>query len=448
MAPASASAAGRSGHLDRTYGEAGVAMTKFGLAGEGPTVSLGAGPDGSAVIADESAGLIVRFGPGGSPDTRFGRGGRLVTAPGRGFVGGGDRRFNPGPVAVDGAGRILAFGSISDLGKAAEGSEGQKVSPTTAAVLRFTSAGNLDKSFGEGKGFFEGDLGIPAEPSTGIARVGVLAGGVDSKNRPLLVGSTLVLGGGGCQGHSGSVPQAQEVARLTEAGQLDPAFGDGEGVSPLADPGASPFLALDAADQPTVGTRISLGTCRLGTAVSSLAEDGEPLAGSGPDGGRIYKRLGLSLVEPSGATILSRQYARTLQVVRVGVEGMRDQGFGTDGLAVVDLTVERGLHLRPAAVDPQGRIMLVGFVGSPFSEPVKGQPRRSSFVVGRLLPDGKLDRTFGNRGWIFTRFPEPLEAISARATLDPQGRLLVGGIVTKPKHPVGAFAVARYLLGR
>jgi hypothetical protein len=74
------------------------------------------------------------------------------------------------------------------------------------------------------------------------------------------------------------------------------------------------------------------------------------------------------------------------------------------------------------------------------------QPKHSAFVVARLLPSGKPDLGFGNRGWITTRFHRPLEVTSAQATLDPRGRLLVAGTVTKP-HREGGFAIARYLLG-
>jgi hypothetical protein len=106
-----------------------------------------------------------------------------------------------------------------------------------------------------------------------------------------------------------------------------------------------------------------------------------------------------------------------------------------------------GLRLSPAAAEAKGRILLAGFVGSPTAEPEKGQPKRSSFVVARLLPNGKIDRSLGKDGWIFSHLPEPLELNFTQATLDRRGRLLVAGVVTKPHHLNGAFVAARYLLG-
>jgi hypothetical protein len=106
-----------------------------------------------------------------------------------------------------------------------------------------------------------------------------------------------------------------------------------------------------------------------------------------------------------------------------------------------------GLHTELAGVDAKGRLLIAGFVGSPISEPEKGQPP-SSFVVGRLLGDGKPDPSFGNHGWLFTHLPGRRELISTDATLDPKGRLVVGGIVTTPKQHDGAFTIARFLLGQ
>ena len=155
----------------------------------------------------------------------------------------------------------------------------------------------------------------------------------------------------------------------------------------------------------------------------------------------------LAFVEPSGAMVLSGRRGQTLEVVRVRADGSLDAGYGRGGSARIHLPIDVGLHLRPAAVDRHGRILLAGFVGSPDGSPAKGQPKHSSFVVARLLPDGRPDRGFGNRGWVFTRFPRPLEVTSTRATLDPRGRLLVAGTVIKPHQRDGAFAVSRYLLG-
>lgn len=433
------SAQARSGELDPTYGSGGVAMTGFGVAGPEPGTTLLAGPEGSALL--ENGGTVVRLQPDGAVDTGFGTGGRLKVA----FSLGGGRSFGSGSVAVDPEGRVLVFGSIDNKNRTAIGPENRPVEASVAAVARFTAEGKLDRSFGEGKGYFEGSLGIGPESTSGLTRVSSLAGGVDSIGRPVFVAGS-PSPGGGCEAKPTVIPQPVAVARLTESGQLDPTFGGGDGVVPISGSGSSPALATAGTEETVVGVGREgsfKASCGIGTTIYRLGGGGEPVAGFGPGGRRSFKVLKLSLVEPSGSLILAGQVGRTLTLSRVLGNGAVDRGFGTGGTANVVLPLATGIHVRPAALDSQGRILLAGYVASPRSGPSKP----SSFVVGRLLPDGTIDRGFGKEGWIFTRLPRPLQLISARATFDSEGRLLVGGVVTRPGHSVGAFAVARYLFG-
>lgn len=438
--PMTASALGREGRLDSAYGKEGIAMTGFGLAGPEPGTTVAAGAEGSAVL--ENGGTVVRLRPDGPLDTGFGTAGRLETA----FSLGGGRSFGSVAAAVDPEGRVVVFGSISDKNQTATGPENQPVTASAAAAVRFTAEGKLDQSFGEGKGYFEGSLGIGPESTSGLTIVSALTGGVDSKGRPVFVAGS-PSPGGGCQSKPTVEPHPVAVARLSESGQLDPSFGGGDGVTPISGSGSSPVLKLVGAEETAVGVGRVGGlkaSCGIGTTIYRLGPGGEPVAGFGSGGHRAFRRLKLSLVEPSGSLILSGQEGRTLTLSRVRGDGAPDPAFGRGGTTKVKLPLKTGIHVRPATVDFQGRILLAGFVASPRS----GPPKRSSFVVGRLLADGRLDRGFGSKGWILTRLPGRLELISAPATLDPEGRLLVGGVVTRPGRPVvGAFAVARYLLG-
>jgi hypothetical protein len=99
------------------------------------------------------------------------------------------------------------------------------------------------------------------------------------------------------------------------------------------------------------------------------------------------------------------------------------------------------------AADAEGRILIAGFLGrdEPYLD-AKG-PKHPSLAVARLLPDGRMDPSFGEGGWIITGAPEPLEVTSTAATLDPQGRLLLAATVTAPDQTEGGYLLARYLLG-
>lgn len=145
--------------------------------------------------------------------------------------------------------------------------------------------------------------------------------------------------------------------------------------------------------------------------------------------------------------VLSRKHEHALRVARLRPSGDRLMGFGRHGIARVDLPFGSGSYVRPVAVDQRGRILLAGFVGSPVAEASRRRPS-SCFIVGRLLPSGKLDHRFGDRGWVVTRFRRPLIVTSIKAALDSRGRLLVAGTISKPRNRGPRFVLARYLLGR
>ena len=397
------------------------------------------------MVGNTLDGKFARFLPDGVSDPHFGTNGRLALSPKTASEGVESLFFAPRAMAVDGHGRVVVFGAEMDASQTfSSGGFYGSVEASDAVILRLSREGKPDLSFGEGRGFVRGDFGLGSGLRTDIPMVAALAGRVDSRGRPVFIAGVMSFTSG-CYGKPGTDYRPRAVVRLTESGRPDSSFGSGDGISLLQGTTSFPGLAIDGDDRPVAGVG-PREECKGGATIYRLRRDGRRLTGFGSDGVRSYKGLSLAFVEPSGAMVLSGRRGQALQVARVRADGSLDAGFGRDGSARVHLPVKVGLHLRPAAVDRDGRILLAGFVGSPDGSPAKRQPKHSSFVVARLLPDGKLDRSFGNRGWIFTRFPRPLEVTSAQATLDPQGRLLVAGSVVKPHQGDGAFAVARYLL--
>ena len=99
-------------------------------------------PDGKAIFVgycydcplqgDGRSTLLLRVGADGDPDPAFSGDGWIREATGT--IG----EFSPYAVALDGAGRIVIFGGGSGL---------------DLALLRLTSAGAIDSSFGGGDGF-------------------------------------------------------------------------------------------------------------------------------------------------------------------------------------------------------------------------------------------------------------------------------------------------------
>jgi uncharacterized delta-60 repeat protein len=443
------------GGLDPAFGAGGFATTALNLAAKEGRVELGAAPDGSAAVG-EVAGFTVRFGPEGSPDATFGESGRLRLVQAPVFEGGAEdegRRFFPGDVVVDSEGRLLVFGQETDTRRAIPlGTITGELAPESwAVVLRFTPQGKPDPTFGEGRGFIRSGFGLRSRFSRRLPMVTALAGSVDSRDRPVLVaGVTEVFGG--CYAKGGQLrmyPRA--VVRLTEAGQTDRSFGGGDGLAPIIGFTEFPGLGIDGRDRPVVGVGSLVQPepeCRGGTTLIRLREDGRRMRGFGPRGTQAFKRADLSFVAHSGAIVLADQHRRTLRVTRLRPSGDLDAGFGRAGTAGVRLPLAVGNHVSPVAADAQGRVLLAGFLGrdEPFSGPKKG-PKHPSLAVARLLPDGRMDPSFGEGGWIITAVPEPLEVTSTAAALDPQGRLLLTASVTAPDEDQGGYLLARYLLG-
>jgi uncharacterized delta-60 repeat protein len=425
------------GRLDPSYGGHGIASTPLGTAGFEPDVELTV-DGGAAFVGDGDEGNAVSLLPNGSRDMALGQEGLFNFKAGTTIEGAEGQEFFPVSVTVDHRGRVLVFGRAIDMSRQTQGPEGNAIVPNRGAVLRYEADGRLDPSFGGGKGYTIGNFGIAPERQTGFPRVSVMSGRVDSANRPVFVVGAAEPAPG-CEGHGSVVPSPRAVARLTAAGLPDPTFGGGDGASAIFGSGEASTLGLDGRGRPVVAVGRGgsyAADCGEGSVLYRLRGDGQPMTSFGPHGMREFRSMHLAVVEPSGATILSLRRGRTLEVASVRPDGVRDRDFGHGGVARVRLPSEAGLRIRPAAVDSRGRVLLAGHRRSP-----------GSFVVGRLFPDGKLDRSFGKNGWIHARLPKGKEVSDSTAALDSKGRLLVAGFVIGKDQNNGGFAVARFLLG-
>jgi len=443
--PAAAQAG--AGGLDPAFGAGGFATTALDLAAEGLPVELGVAPDGSAVVS-QVGGFTLRFDPEGTPDAAFGEGGKLDVGQAPAIE---ERRFFPGDFVVDSEGRLLVFGQETETqGSIYPGPiTSERLPESWAVVLRFTPQGRPDPTFGGGRGFIRSGFGLRSRFSRHLPRVTALAGSVDSRDRPVLVAGVIEVYGG-CYAKGVRTMYPRAVVRLTEAGQTDRSFGGGDGLAPIIGFTRFPGLGIDGRDRPVIGVGSLVHPepeCRGGTTLVRLREDGRRMWGFGPRGTQAFKRADQSFVAHSGAIFLADQHRHTLRVTRLRPSGDLDPGFGRAGTAGVRLPLAVGNHVSPVAADAQGRVLLAGFLGrdDPFSG-TKG-PKHPSLAVARLLPDGRMDPSFGEGGWIITAVPEPLEVTSTAATLDPQGRLLLSALITAPDQARGGYLLARYLLG-
>jgi uncharacterized delta-60 repeat protein len=447
-----APAAGASaGGLDPSFGVGGIATTPLESASR-LTVKLAVGPEGEAVVGDPG-GYLVRFGPSGALDPAFGEAGKLAPAVSLPGAGPG-HSLKLGSFVIDGAGRLVMFGAETDSAHQYPipfTTENQTATESEAVVLRLDPEGRLDPSFGAGTGFVRSSFGLRSGLGAKFPLTAAIAGAVDAKGRPLLVVGGAAIGLG-C--HAGAVTDYPlGLVRLSAPGGLDNSFGAG-GVAPITGSTEAVGLGLDAAGRPALGLGRYLhptAACHPGTALARLSARGGRLTGFGSRGTATLRRnLGFRFVTPSGAIVLSRLDGRTLEVVRVGLSGRPDKGFGDDGTAKVRLPVAAGAHVAPVGVDAQGRIVLAGVVGRNGAYPVLASKiaRPPTFAAARLLPDGRLDRSVGKAGWILDPVPGGDELGATTAALDRQGRVLIAATITAPGSSEGGYMLARLLPGK
>jgi uncharacterized delta-60 repeat protein len=185
------------------------------------------GPDGKiylsgAILAPEgepsyNAGVVQRFNSNGTIDTSFGQGGttRLIDVAGAAVIDGAVDAPTAGRIriALDSAGRIVAASDIW-----------QSNHPTRIELIRLTSAGARDTTFGGGDGSVE--LGVfenGTEPTRPLI-------GADGK---ITVGAALYYG------------SQLKLFRVTPDGTLDDTFGENGKFEPRRDVLEASALAFD-----------------------------------------------------------------------------------------------------------------------------------------------------------------------------------------------------------
>jgi uncharacterized delta-60 repeat protein len=312
-------------------------------------------------------------------------------------------------------------------------------------VLRLTRKGGLDRSF-SGDGIQTLDLGSAYEGGTDAA--------VQSDGSMLVVGSI-----GTTSAAAGPVGDGF-VARYRRDGRADAQFGSG-GVVILRrfqDDGYLDAQAVALLDDGRIlvggNSGVVYRDLNLAT-VALLRHDGTPETQLSPTG----------IAYPGLANGILRELTRDTRTGRIYLAGSvlpqaggseefflmalradltRDDSFGEFGVARSSLRDGSQDLATSAVVDPHGRILLGG---TALASPA---PRaRGSFALARFLPNGRVDKAFGRRGWVRTTFG--LGWNVARALLlQPRGHLLaVGSNASAELGDTGpAITVARYRLGR
>jgi uncharacterized delta-60 repeat protein len=239
------------------------------------------------------------------------------------------------------------------------------------AVARYNANGTLDTTFGVG----------------GVASVDFLAG-EDVANALLVQPDGKIVAAGGARDSAST--QHVALARFTSSGQLDSSFGSGGIV------------------------RIPLAGTIASSAAAVTMHQGKILA------------VGYAYSSSSN---------EDFALVRYDLNGSLDGTFGNGGVVISHF----GSHQEFAedvAIDTEGRILAVGML---FGLSGLGA---GDFAVARYLPNGTLDTSFGTGG--LARTEQGKDADAFAIALQGDGKIVLGGQVWSPVTADYAYSLIRY----
>jgi uncharacterized delta-60 repeat protein len=355
-----ASVMAQAGTLDPKFGNGGIVFTANTVANAGALQG-----DGKILVAgsistvqnSEQPGLL-RYNTNGTLDSAFGASGKVV-------IGGS----NAGPafaVAVQTDGKILVAAPAN----------------LALTVFRFNNNGTVDSTFGS-----NGATAIePAELFLGPASGGIA---LEPDGR-ILVATGHNEGGG-----------QRIVARLLANGQLDSTFGS-NGVAPT-------FGGDSVAVVPNGNILVGTGSVTSMYAPNGVVVKGFGIHGQTPGfandaGGFVVTNHSATVTRIITAgsiftdvNLMSLNSVSGFLLVSYKIDGTLDNAFGIHG--GVTTPFPRNILARAFAVALQtnGDIVAVGQTAHTDTGP-------SDFALVRYNPDGSVDTSFGNSGFVSTPF--------------------------------------------
>jgi uncharacterized delta-60 repeat protein len=387
----------------------------------------------------------ARLRPNGRPDRSFG---------GDGFT----PRLRSGPGEVKGPGHLQA--------EAVAGQENGKVllagyrdaeGAFAPALARFTAKGRLDPSFGSGGK-------VLPRPVRGGRRIDANGGGERLHDVAIEPDGTVV-------GAGDVVPRPHDlpvngptrahavVVAYRPDGKIDHAFGH-DGRFTVTPPRSSAYTGFTAVKALPSGKLLVSGYLRQRLVLYRLTANGRIDRSFGRNGrvavgqassqvvlGRgAYLRAPFAVdrhgrivlsgdIFPSGVNNLDEPVA----FLRLLPDGKRDRSFGRSLLmerAPADAQEpnprEHGVQSfqfepQAIAIDGHGRVLVTGGEAAPYT---RGQqePGYEEFTSRRFLPNGRRDRSFGERGVWHTN-PPGSQSLARAAVTQPDGKVVAGGWV-------------------
>lgn len=148
-------------------------------------------------------------------------------------------------------------------------------------------------------------------------------------------------------------------------------------------------------------------------------------------------------VQADGKVLVAGSTSRPISgtdfaLVRYSRDGKLDADFGTRGVVAYGIGPNGGSdEAQAVAVQADGKILVAGSADM-------GETRED-FAIARFLPDGRIDRSFGRKGRATTAFTGDSGDRIRAIAIQPDGKIVAGGVTYNgPDHNLD-FALVRYL---
>jgi len=420
----------QSSQLDPSFGSGGKVTTDL-FGGTDSVLALALQPDGKIVAAGVSfdpsvaASVIamVRYNADGSIDSSFGNAGKVSTN----FFG-QRLRSSLAAITLQPDSKIVAVGFAEALT-----ADLKRVGHAVAA--RYSPAGSLDTSFGDGgKLIIDFPVAIFSPNAVGIQQDGKILIAGQANPDPAAPGNTV-----------------GALERLNSDGSLDASFGSGGMVMTAFPNGPSSFSKFTIQQDGLIIAAGAPQDTRTGASSFALARykaDGnlDPSFGSG---GLVTTALAgfgelkaVAVVENKivvAGFVITGTDPRSISfaAARYNGDGSVDPGFGPGGIATADFFEGAG-HLTSGAIRSDGKFIMGGFVGAPKSQAKGGTSL--DFALQRYNADGSVDTSFGSAGKVITEFSDDENDEMFTLAIQPDRKIIAAGATSGGDD----FALARY----
>lgn len=422
LAPATQAIPGQPGTLDAFWATGsplgpGKAITPFGT-GENDVLAIALQPDGKVLLAGSCAVpgdnwqiCAIRYQTNGTLDPSFGNGGVAITPFGDGYAS------KAQAIALQADGKLILAGWCMRFSSAPFG---------PICAVRYNTDGTLDTTFGTS------------------GRITATVSSINNSNAAY----ALTLQPDGKFVLAGSCSNGTDVdfcaLRYRTDGTLDPDFGAGGKVITLMSNGEDSANAI--ALQPD-GKILLAGYCSNGSNLDFCAARYHPngsLDSSFNTTGKVLTAIGAGIdaatavaLQPDGKIVLagacSNGSNRDFCALRYEINGSLDSRFGTLGkvLTPIGATDDAANAL---ALQSDGKLLVVGSCSNGIDD---------DFCLLRYHPNGVLDASFNGSGKVTTAVGAGIDWGKV-LTLQPDGKIVVGGTCAIAVGGVGAFCAARY----